>query len=227
MNVLVLLGAVLHPAPPALPPSTTPYAFQIDDTGARDPDGRPGGAYLQVGGGLVTTEDSDGPDEDVEFDEGYLVSVALGHRFASSSPLAFDLELEGVWTDQDADDDGALQAVNDVTSIGALVNGLVDFRMTRSISLYGGAGIGATWLDIGTESDALNDFDDEDGPFLTWQAKAGVAFAIARSAELRVGYRFHNIDDAEIDDGIGDSSFDLETSQHVLEVGLRFGLSRS
>jgi hypothetical protein len=39
-----------------------------------------------------------------------------------------------------------------------------------------------------------------------------------------VGYRFLNIDDAEIDDGLGDSSFDLETEQHVLEVGLIIGI---
>lgn len=182
------------------------------------------GFYLRATGGLVTTENSDGPDEEIDFDEGYLLSLGLGHRFgAAESGLGFAVELDGVWTDQDADSDGALQAVRDVSAIGALVNGVVDFRFARVLSIYGAAGIGAAWLDIGTESDALNDFDDEDGPFLAWQAKAGLAWHFSDNVAFHVGYRFLNIDDAEIDDGIGDSSFDLETQQHVLEAGLLFG----
>jgi hypothetical protein len=39
-----------------------------------------------------------------------------------------------------------------------------------------------------------------------------------------LGYRFLNVDDVEIDDGVGSSSFDLETEQHVLELGIRLQL---
>ena len=85
-------------------------------------------------------------------------------------------------------------------------------------------GIGAAMLDVGTESDALNDFDDEDGPFLTWQLRAGVQWQLSERVALNAGYRFLNIDDAEIDDDIGDADFDLETQQHVIDVGLSLGL---
>jgi len=180
--------------------------------------------YVRVTGGFVTTESSDGPSEEIDFDEGYLLSLGLGHRFgASENGVGFAVELEGVWTDQDADDEGALQAVTDVTVAGALLNGIVDFRFADQLSIYGGAGIGAAWLDVGTASDGVDDFDDEDGPFLAWQARAGLAWSFSESLSLHVGYRFLNVDDAELDNGAGDSSFDLQTQQHVLEAGLLFG----
>ncbi len=181
--------------------------------------------YLRVFGGLVTMESSSGPDEDIDFDEGYLLSLGLGHRIgARETGLGFALELEGLWTDQDAEDEGPIQAVRDVTVGGLMLNGIADYRAWDRVSLYGGAGIGAAWLDVGTTSDAVNDFDDEDGPFLAWQAKAGVAWHLSSNLALSLGYRFLNTDDAEIDDGIGNASFDLETQQHVVEVGLILGL---
>lgn len=182
-------------------------------------------AYFRITGGLVTTEDSSGPDEDIEFDEGYLISVGLGHRLgANTTGLGFALELDGIWTDQDASDSGTLQAVSDVSVLGALINGVVDFRLADQFTIYGAGGVGAAWMNVGTNSDSINDFeDDDDGPFLAWQLKAGIAWNFGASTALHLGYRFLNVDDAEIDDGIGDASFDLETQQHVLEVGLIFG----
>jgi opacity protein-like surface antigen len=132
----------------------------------------------------------------------------------------FGLELEGVWTQQDADSNPALA---DITTIAAYLNGLFDFRLSDRFSLYAGAGIGAAWMDVGTMSDAVNDFDDEDGPFLSWQAKAGLMWQLSSNTGLTFGYRFINIDDNEIDNDADNSSFDLETEQHVLELGLQFG----
>lgn len=184
-----------------------------------------GTTYIRFSGGLVTTESSDGPSEDIDFDEGYLLAFAIGQRMSSSdSPLNFDLELEGVWTDQDADDDGAIQALSELQVLGAFINGTLYFNLGDRLSLYGGAGIGAAWLDVGTETTGLNDFDDEDGPFLAWQARAGIQWAFSSGTALNLGYRFLNVDDAEIDDDLGGASFDLQTQQHVAEIGLRFGL---
>jgi opacity protein-like surface antigen len=183
-----------------------------------------GGGYLRLNGGLVSTRSSDGPDEDVDFNQGYLLGLAIGQRMSSGDqPLNFDLELEAVWTDQDADDDGVLQAVTDVTTIGGFLNGTIDFRLAGRLSLYAAAGIGATWMDVGTESDSLHDFQDEDGPFLSWQAKAGLAWSMSDSMSLLFGYRFIDVDDNQIDDDVGSSDFELSTEQHVLELGLRFG----
>ena len=180
--------------------------------------------YLRVTGGLITSQSSEGPDEEIDFDEGYLISLGFGSRLHTwDSGVGFALELDGIWTDQDADDDGPIQSIEDVSVIGVFLDGIFDFRLADQLSLYAGAGIGAAWMDIGTESDALNDFDDEDGPFLAWQAKAGIAWRLGGETALTFGYRFLNIDDVEIDDDIGGASFDLETQQHGLEAGLVFG----
>lgn len=183
-----------------------------------------GGPFIRLSAGLLTTESSSGPDEEIDFNEGYMLAVALGQRMSSGeNPLNFDLELEGVWTDQDADDDGPIQAVRDVSAAGGFLNGVLDYRLGDRLSVYGGAGIGMAWLDVGTQSDAFNDFDEDEGPYLAWQAKAGLMWRTSPRVALHVGYRFLNIDDAEIDDDVGSASFDLETQQHVLEAGLRFG----
>lgn len=181
-------------------------------------------SYLRLGAGLVTTEDSNGPDEDVGFDEGYMLSLALGRRLgASENGLGVSLELEGYWSDQDADDQGPLQAVSDVTAGALFLDGILDLRLADAVSLYGGGGIGAAWVDVGTRSDSIHDFTTDDGPYLAWQARAGAAFHLTANTSLYAGYRFVNIDDADIDDGLGSASFDLETQQHVLEVGVSFG----
>jgi opacity protein-like surface antigen len=205
----------------------TPTYIDVYDADGDDEVLGSGGLYLQLGAGLTTTTESDqSGGEEVDFDEGFAVPVALGTRFGAidGNAVAFDLELEGFYTDQDADDEGVIQAVSDVTVLGALVNGVGEFALTDTLGLYAGGGIGAAGLDVGTESDAVNDFDEEDGPFLAWQLKAGLRLWATDDVSWNLGYRFLNIDDAEIDDDLGGASFELETQQHILELGLRFQL---
>lgn len=184
------------------------------------------GLYFQGLFGLVTTSNSDGPDEEIDFDEGYQVAGAIGTRFGADdgNALAFDVELEVLWNDQDADNEGVLEAVSDVTVLAGLLNAIAEFALTERFALYLGAGIGAAGLDIGTESDALNDFDEDDGPFLAWDGKAGLRLWASDDVAWSVGYRYMNIDDAEIDDDVGGASFELQTEQHVIELAVRFQL---
>ena len=215
-----VVGFEERPAPAALEPLSTLEPALRDIVNDRE------SWFLQIGVGVVTTTDSDGPDEDIEFDEGFAVPLALGYRFGAddSNSLAFDLEFEALYTDQDADNKGFLEAVNDVTVVAGFIDGVGDLALGQNFSLYGGAGIGLAALDVGTESDSLNSFEEEDGPFLAWQGKAGFRWYATPSVSWSVGYRFVNIDDAEIDDDTGGASFDLETQQHALELGVRFWL---
>ncbi|MBK8180551.1 MAG: porin family protein [Planctomycetes bacterium] len=178
--------------------------------------------YGRVNAGLVTTDDSRGPgNEDVEFDEGFLLSAALGKRVSSGTgPVAVDVDVEALWTQQDASTSGVLQAVDEITVLAGMLNVTLDLRVAEPVSVYVGAGAGAAWMDVGTSGG----FHDDDGPFLAWQARGGVEWRFAPRMAARVGYRFLNIDNNNIDDGIGNSSFDLETKQHVLELGLTFEL---
>lgn len=181
----------------------------------------PGPWYLRVNAGGVTTTSSDGPGEDVDFDEGWLAAVAIGRRLTDGQgAVDFSLELEGVFTQQDTDDD---THVDDVATIAPYLNGVFDFKLSDSFAIYAGAGVGAAWLNVGTKTDSLSDFDSEDGAFLTWQAKAGVKWHFSPNTALTLGYRFRNIDDVKITNDLDNSSFDLQTEQHVIELGLEFG----
>jgi opacity protein-like surface antigen len=168
--------------------------------------------YLRLTGGFVTTKDSSDNGEDIEFDEGWLASVGIGDRVAS---------LTRDWTDQDTDQDGVLGPnVTDVNVGAVLLNGLLDFPLIRdTLSIYGGAGIGVSWLQIDGSG-----FDEDDGPFLSWQAKAGLAWRFTPSTAVHIGYRLLNVDNAELDDNASAASFDIETRQHSLEAGLLFGI---
>ena len=215
------LKGVIHP--PLPPVATTTYepatAAAPAQLGKHDE-----GLFLELGGGLVTTTNSDGPGEEIDFDEGYGAFIGIGKRFAGApNNIGFDVILEGFLTDQDVGDDGVVNAVNDITAAGLLISGLVDFEVSDSVSLYAGPGVGVSWLDVGTNSDSINDFDEDEGALLTWEARAGARFRLAERTSAFIGYRFLNIDDAEIDDDIGAAGFDLQTEQHILEAGLRFG----
>jgi opacity protein-like surface antigen len=180
--------------------------------------------YWSLGGSFVTTRSSDGPSEEIDFDEGWGAQVAFGHRHYGSEKrsLMFDLEVEGLYTDQEPDrDDGPFE---DLNTAAIMLNALGALPVGERAEVFFGGGLGLGWLDIGSSSDGLNSFDDEDGPFFAWQLRAGLRFDVAATTQLEVGYRFMNIDDAQIDDGIGDSDFDLETEQHSLGLSVRFGV---
>jgi opacity protein-like surface antigen len=180
------------------------------------------GWYGRVNAGLVTTKNSDGPGtEKVKFDEGFLLGAAFGKRVTSGpGPLGVDVDLEAIWTQQDASTSGALQAVDEITVLAGMLNVTLDWSLMERLSVYLGAGVGPAWLDVGTSGG----FTDDDGPFLAWQARTGLEWRLSSRLAATAGYRFLNIDSANIDDNVGSSSFDLETQQHVLELGLRFGM---
>lgn len=219
LDVEALLGTTAAPAAAATAPIAGPATQDsLHSLWPRD------GWYVQLGIGLTTTEESSGPDEEIDFDEGYLVPVALGRRYGTNDGgnFSYDVEVEGIFSDQDADDRGPIQAVRDVTGASLLLNWIGDLALAEALSVYAGPGIGIGWLNVGTNSDSFNDFQDDDGPFLAWQIKAGVRWRTGPGTSLSLGYRFLNIDDADIDDNVGNASFDLETQQHALELGLRF-----
>jgi opacity protein-like surface antigen len=210
----------------ASPPLASIYGCPVSDSNlaqdTADTELSSGGWYARLSGGLVTTKDTDGPgNEKVEFDEGFLLGAALGQRVTSDKgPFNLDVDVEALWTQQDASTSGALQAVDDVTVLAGLLNLTLNYSVAPRAAIYLGGGVGAAWMDVGTGSG----FADDDGPFLAWQARTGLEWRFAPSFAATVGYRLLNIDDNNIDSGIGNSSFDLETQQHALEIGLRVGI---
>jgi opacity protein-like surface antigen len=211
---LELLSVATEPEPRA-PASSFFFEPVLQETQASS-------TYLRLEVGAVRTTDFDDNGHDVEFDTGTLFGVAIGQRVNSwANKIAFDLELEGVWDTQNVNDNATFSALDRV-NVGALfLNGVFDFPIAERMSLYAGAGIGAAWVDPDTQ----NNFDADDGPFLAWQARAGLQWHFSGGTALDIGYRFMNIDDVELDqNGAVGSSFDLETTQQALELGLTFGI---
>lgn len=177
--------------------------------------------YVRGGGGFVSTTSTGGPGEEIDFDEGYMVGLAFGRHFgAQKNRFAFDVELEGLWNDQDTE--GDLAGVRDYTAATLLLNAIVEFRLVDRLFLYGGGGIGTSFVDVGTTSDTISDFEADDGPYLAWQLKGGLLWRFNRSLGANLGYRFVNINDIEIQDSISTDNFELGTEQHVLEIGVTF-----
>ena len=64
----------------------------------------------------------------------------------------------------------------------AMANGLIDVPIIDRVTGYGGAGLGRSWVRA---------FGSEDGA-LAWQWMAGVRYAVGRSVELGLKYRYFN-----------------------------------
>ncbi len=173
----------------------------------------------------MTTQAADGPSEEIDFDEGWGLQLALGRRYlgATDDGMMLDLEFEGLYTDQESAGSSVMNPIGDLNTAAFLLNGLVALQIAEETEVFIGGGLGLGWLDIGTEGDSLSSFTEEDGPYFAWQLRAGVRFGLGASTELELGYRFLNIDEAEIDESIGELDFALETKQHSLGASVRFG----
>lgn len=185
--------------------------------------------YFGIQGGFTSTRKSSDGDVDLDFDDGIMLGALLGYRFTDGGvqTLNWAAELDLIWTDQDIDASGTgpidFDASSDMSVFAFLINGVMDFLFTPRFGAYAAAGLGMSFVDLqGVAGDPF-DFDEEDGPFLSWQLKVGLQFLFGKSMALRGGYRFLNIDNVELDDSINDARFDLETRQHILELSLLWG----
>lgn len=178
-----------------------------------------GSWYVRAAAEFVTGRTENGPDstEDVDFDDGVGASVGVGQRVGAwNTGLGFSVELDVFYANQDADKANAAVSGQDV--LAGMIDGILDFRIYDRFSIYGGAGLGLAWQDVDTQSG----FQDEDGPFFAWTAKAGGAWHFNSVTSLYLGYRFVHLDDNEIDSST--ETFNLETNMHCIEAGLMFGI---
>lgn len=114
------------------------------------------------------------------------------------------IELEVAYTSDEAEGVSA-----DVMPL--MVNYKLAFKMDSSITPYIGVGIGLSWVDV-----SVMGMSDDDTAF-TYQAIAGLDYAIDESISLVLGYRYFSLEDTEL---FGFNLGDLDDS--VIEVGVRF-----
>ena len=204
---------------PALALLTAPAAAQDD-----------GGYYFEFGAGVVGTENSSGILSDVKFDTGYAIDVLLGHQWdnALDSGLDFGLELGAYFNEQNLDS-GLLgpgsSTPEQFSNGGFSLGGVISWPYSEEISFYGGAAIGlATALDLDSKGDAGSEFSfqDDDASFVA--GKLGVRYNLGDNTSWFLQYRRTESEDITTADTFLGQSFDLELSQNVFEVGVRWGL---
>lgn len=122
-----------------------------------------------------------------------------------------------------------------IRSHALMVNAYWDFDLSRSITPYVGAGIGAANLrldDTAVVNGATVTFDGDDQWNFAWQLMAGVSIALGHNMDLDIGYRFVNLGDVStaataFQGGVatGTSTLDIDDLYgHEFKIGVRVGL---
>ena len=192
----------------------------------------PTGWYMSLGAGANWIQDGDlksvGGDStffgEFQFDDGYIVSGAVGYDFGRN----WRVEFEVAYRDNDIDavcfnsrsncDNTSAQ----VWELSQMVNVLYDMPLGGNWEASLGAGIGGN-LVVLKEWDNL----DMDDYVLAGQLLAQVGYRFADRWQVYADYRYMIVDDADMAELTepGDS-LEFEKSEHALLVGLRFDLQR-
>ncbi|MFN3817135.1 outer membrane protein [Brevundimonas sp.] len=157
-----------------------------------------------------------------DLDRGLFLSGAIGRDNGR-----FRVEGEVLYTRSDVEDT-VLQDGSDEYDLGdiettqaaVMLNVLVDLGSGGRVTPYIGAGIGFG----ATRFEAPELDEDEVKTGLTWQLKAGVAFAISDRVTFDLGYRYLRGPTFEVDyneAGFG-YSLEAEPTSHVVTAGIRF-----
>jgi outer membrane protein OmpA-like peptidoglycan-associated protein len=173
----------------------------IDYTGLRDPDAA--GPNVPLAGTW-------------EVDTGWAAFATVGYGLAS-----WRLELEGGYRHNGFD--GALDIELDEWT--AMVNALYEVRLSRSLNLSVGGGVGGDFANL---KFANTGFDDDQWNF-AWQGIAGLSFALSKDLDLTLDYRYLRVTGPELSSRIttpaGLDTYQLDDlGKHTLSVGLRFAL---
>ncbi|MGJ3230609.1 MAG: outer membrane protein [Oceanicaulis sp.] len=110
----------------------------------------------------------------------------------------------------------------DVTSLGYAVNGYYDLPIQgTAFSAYAGLGVGIAEVEVDYSPSATPIVRDTEMVGF-YQVMLGGSYAFADGVEGFAGYRFRQSQDAETDSVLVPASLDIENTNHILEVGLRY-----
>ena len=146
------------------------------------------------------------------------VEVKAGEGLAGFGRLGFRLNenwrIEGELGYRDSDElelDGLVISDVDASATTLMANVLYDFGdRDASFRPFVGAGVGGAKID----------FDDVDDTAFGWQLLAGAAWRMNERTSLDLTYRYLNVADLELGDGLDTLSGDFE--DHSVSLGLRY-----
>lgn len=176
-----------------------------------------------------TELDQTGPvglDGDIEFDEGYGISAALGYRPRYTNSLFDNMRFEAELAvrdnemDQFVDAGGITLLSDDLQVQTAMANLYFDIPINQSWRPYLGGGLGAARIHM--ESNDLG-IDDEDTVF-AWQGMVGISYMPAsfRIVEFNAGYRYLGTGEASLSSATLNTGAEVDYEAHSLEIGTRF-----
>ena len=169
--------------------------------------------YLDFGTGAVLQSDQGG----VGYEPGFMFSLAVGRHLGGTERLALSVEAEGLFTVNRFDENDLLPGVDtDVKALGLMLNGMADYYFNDTLALYGGLGLGfVPRIEIDLLDQTGVAYDDST---FAWQFMFGVRWRLGGRYDAILGYRYFA--PTTLSTGTGD----YDPQQHILEVGVRFGL---
>jgi opacity protein-like surface antigen len=91
--------------------------------------------------------------------------------------------------------------------------------MLEPVTLYGGAGVGASLNEIQATDSALGK-DSDQGFTFAHQFKAGIGYALTDTIHLSVGYRYYDLGNLQVGFGSGDAQVQTSLVAHELTTGV-------
>jgi opacity protein-like surface antigen len=184
--------------------------------------------YLQFGLGFVGSEDATGvPGGTVGFDPGYGVSLAVGYDMELDENFSFAPEFELYYQGFRVDENDLPKIPSaveeDAKTFALMVNGTLDWHVTKQFSWYAGVGVGwATVIDYAAWDSGNLSLQDTSG--LAGQVKLGVAYNMGGSYDFRLGLRYFKTEPVDVEDAITGDVDEIDVGQVAVEASVRWGL---
>jgi len=164
---------------------------------------------------------------DNDTDSGPGGGLRIGWHFPAPEEAKYqistDVEVEGSYWEADSTVDYAVGRGKAETKVAPfLANIRVNVPLADTpLFLYGGGGLGVSWLDFSGTAPGGGSIDDTEAVF-TYAFFAGLGGSLSERLELRAGYRSLWLESDSF--GSGPNRGDLESDRYdMLELSLRIG----
>lgn len=111
----------------------------------------------------------------------------------------------------------------EITNTALFVNAYYDFDLGNGLQPYVGAGIGFAQVEVDYSPSGVGIINGDDTAF-AWQLKGGLTWQFDPRWEAYGEYAYRQTDDISFDNQLFPGSLDIENSQSVVSIGLRYRL---
>lgn len=183
------------------------------------------GWYYGLGGGGAVLSDSDWNQVDnsstgeLEYDAGYRLNGAIGYKFGMPRVEAEILYLEN---DIDKVKNDATAVSGQISALGFMINGYLDFTNESRFTPFIMAGVGYANIEIEDYLYAGTRIIDDDDNVFAWQVGAGLGIDITENIVLDLAYKYFGAADQEYDNLTSTVNFENEYGNHTFTIGFRY-----